>query len=648
MNRMETAAGADSVTLSVINNALINICREMGTAMMRTSYSPIFNEALDFSCVIFNRQGDMIGQAEFCPTMLGSAQYAVRWTIEELGLDSFEPGDVVIHNDPYRGQCHMPEHMVLKPVFHRGELRFFVANIAHLGEIGGMAPGSFAADATEVYQEGLRLPPIKIMRRGEHVRDVWKVILSNHRTPKSSWGDLHAMIGSLKIAESRLQALLDQYGAEYLEEAAHRLLDYAERWMRAEIRGIPNGVYSAVDCMEDDGIGTDPVWMRLKLTVNDDEIIADWSESDPQARGPVNATFVVTAAATYSGVLHVTDREIPRNSGCYRPIRLITRPGTVVNVRHPGPSVGGNTETHPHLQNMVVAALSRAVPERSAAAEGGSASNFLFGGVHPETGEYYTNYHFEGCGWGATATHDGNSVMCPVNGNCRNTPVEVFESKYPFQTLEYGLRSDSGGAGKYRGGMGSARRLRVLAPEITVSALLDRTRTRAWGLLGGSPGASGGLLVKRKGQPEFQTFSEAFGTVSNSKFTRIVLREGDEVLLLSPGGGGFGSPAERDPAAIGEDRCQGYAAAAGGDPSEPTRVEEDPPRPTRAPRADCGRWQELGTQWHEVEVTYCSVCGLILPRRLWVVDSEIFCGPDCARLRQDYAWRQGDTAGNET
>jgi N-methylhydantoinase B/oxoprolinase/acetone carboxylase alpha subunit len=636
MTRRQTPSGLDTVTLSVINNALVNICREMGTAMMRTSYSPIFNEALDFSCVIFNRRGDMIGQAEFCPTMLGSAQYAVRWTIEELGIESFEPGDVVIHNDPYRGQCHMPEHMVLRPVFSGGELRFFVANIAHLGEIGGMAPGSFAADASEVYQEGLRLPPVKIMRRGEHVKDIWKVILSNHRTPKSSWGDLHAMIGSLNIAEARLQALVEQYGADCLEEAGNCLLDYAERWMRAEIGEIPNGVYTAIDCMEDDGIANEPVWMRLKLTVKDDEIIADWTDSDPQARGPVNATFVVTAAATYSGVLHVTDREIPRNSGCYRPIRLVTRPGTVVNVRHPGPSVGGNTETHPHLQNMVVAALSQAVPERAAAAEGGSASNFLFGGLHPETGEYYTNYHFEGCGWGATATHDGNSVMCPVNGNCRNTPVEVFESKYPFLTLGYGLRQDSGGAGKYRGGMGSMRLLRVTAPEVTVSALLDRTRTQAWGLFGGLPGASGGLLVKRKGEAEFRTFSEAFGTVSNSKFTRIVLREGDEVLLLSPGGGGYGPPAERDVSAVQDDLRQGYvsgAAVAG------ITALNSPPlvssrRRKRLPHLQ-GSWKELRAPWHETDIVYCSVCGLILPKRTWTVESEIFCGPDCARLLQD-------------
>jgi N-methylhydantoinase B/oxoprolinase/acetone carboxylase alpha subunit len=526
--------------------------------MMRTSYSPIFNEALDFSCVIFTPKGEMIGQAEFCPTMIGSAQYAVKWTIEELGLDSFAPGDVVIHNDPYRGQCHMPEHMVLKPVFFEKKLAFFVANIAHVGEIGGMAPGSFAADATEVYQEGLRLPPIKIMSRGEYVKDVWKIILSNHRTPKSSWGDLHAMIGSLGIGEDRLTKLLERYGAKYLEAASKQLLDYSERWMRAEIREIPDGVYEAADCMEDDGITDKPVWMRLRLTVADDEIIADWTATDPQARGPINATFVVTAAATFSAILHVTNRDIPRNSGCFRPVRILTKPGTLVNVRHPGPSVGGNTETHPHIQNVVVAALSQAIPTRTAAAEGATACNFLFGGIHPETGEYYTNYHFEGCGWGGSATHDGNSVMCPVNGNCRNTPVEVFETKYPFLTMEYAMRTDSGGVGKSRGGLGSARRLRVTAPEITVSALLDRTKTHAWGLFGAQGGASARLLVKKKGENEFTTFDKAFGTASATKFTRVVLHEGDEVLIESPGGGGYDPAEQRSLEDIESDIKQGY------------------------------------------------------------------------------------------
>jgi N-methylhydantoinase B/oxoprolinase/acetone carboxylase alpha subunit len=219
--------------------------------------------------------------------------------------------------------------------------------------------------------------------------------------------------------------------------------------------------------------------------------------------------------------------------------------------------VGGNTETHPHIQNVVVAALSQAIPERAAAAEGATGCNFLFAGVHPDTGEYYTNYHIDGSGWGATAYHDGNAVMCPVNGNCRNTPVEVLENKFPWMTLEYRLRLDSGGPGKFRGGLGSSRTLRVLAPEITVNALIDRTKTHAWGLFGGGKGARGGIFVKKKGDTRFRTFSEAFGTISDSKFTRVVLKQGDEVMIQSPGGGGYGPASERLPEAIEHDIRQG-------------------------------------------------------------------------------------------
>ena len=432
----------DQVTLSVIHNRLVNICREMGTAMMKTSYSTIFNEGLDFSCVIFNRDGEMIAQAEFCPAQLGAILFTVKWAIEELGLENFEQGDVVIHNDPYRGGCHMPEHAVIKPVYHEGEIFGFVANIGHVAEIGGMAPGSFAATATEVYQEGLRLPLVKIMRRGEYVEDLWKVILANHRTPRHTWGDFHAMIGSLHIAEGRLGALLEKFGVDYINQANAALMDHAERWMREEIRQIPNGEYSFEDCVEDDGVTNDPTWIRATVIVRDDELIADFSRSDPQAKGIVNATYGVTASATYNAIFHVTDKDIPHNSGCYRPIKIIAPPGTIVNVRHPGASVGGNTETHPRIVDVLLGALSKAIPERVAAAECGTSCNFLFGGNHPETGQYYVVYNFEGGGWGARHYKDGNNAVVVPNGNCRNTPVEVFESRYPWLTHSYELVQD--------------------------------------------------------------------------------------------------------------------------------------------------------------------------------------------------------------
>ena len=549
----------DQVTLSVIHNRLVTICREMGTAMMKTSYSTIFNEGLDFSCVIFNRNGDMIARAEFCPAQLGAILYTVKWAIEEYGLENFEPDDVVIHNDPYRGGCHMPEHAVIKPVYYDGDLFGFVANIGHVAEIGGMAPGSFAATATDVYQEGLRLPLVKIMRRGEYVQDVWKIILANHRTPTHTWGDFHAMIGSLHVAESRLQAVLDKYGVQFIGQATRDLMDHAERWMREEIRRIPDGEYYFEDCVEDDGVTTDSTWIRLKLVIREDELIADYSASDPQARGIMNCTFGVTASATYNGIFHATDKEIPHNSGAYRPIKIIAPAGTIVNVKHPGPSVGGNTETHPRIVDIVLGALSQAVPERVAAAEGGTSCNFLFGGRHPETGQYYVVYNFEGCGWGASHYKDGNNAVVVPNGNCRNTPVEVFESRYPWLTKSYELVQDSAGPGQHRGGLGIRRVLEVVEPaEITISAVFERMKVSPWGLFGGGHASRSAVLIKKRGDDRFRTFSEVYGTTSPAKFANCVVETGDQVLLQSPGGGGYGAVTDRDPEQVAYDVGHGF------------------------------------------------------------------------------------------
>jgi N-methylhydantoinase B/oxoprolinase/acetone carboxylase alpha subunit len=554
----------DPVTLTILNNAFVNVCREMGITMMRTAFSPIFNEGLDFSCVLFDRRGNMIGQAEFCPAQLAASLFIVRWTVEELGVESFEPGDVVLHNDPYRGGAHIPEHSVIRPVFHEGELFGFVANVGHLAEIGGKAVGSFAADATEVFQEGLRIPPVKIMRRDEHVMDVWRLIMANHRTPRNTWGDLNAQIGSLRVAERSVVRLLDRYGRDLVERASEELMDYSERWMRAEIAAIPDGTYEFTAEMEDDGVVAQPVKFHVAVTVTGDELIVDWTGSDPQVRGPINATYGVTSGATFNAVFHVTSPEIPKNSGAYRPIRIIAPPGTVVNVVYPGPSVGGNTETHPKLADMVVAALAPALPDRVAAAEGGSACNFLFGGVHPKTGDYYANYHLEGGGWGAKSYDDGNDAIIVKNGNCRNTPVEIFETRYPLRVVEYSLIRDSGGPGRMRGGLGTRRVFRVEeGAVVTANALLDRTKPGfgAWGLAGGGTGGPGAILVKRAGDSEFRTFTEAYGTVSASKFTNIRLEPGDEVMIDSPGGGGYGDPRERDRGRVEHDVDAGFVSA---------------------------------------------------------------------------------------
>ena len=552
----------DSVTLTIINNYLVNTCREMGLAMMKTSYSSIFNEGLDFSCVVFDRDAQMVSYAEFCPAQIGAILYTMQWTIAEVGLENFAPGDVVMHNDPYRGGCHLPEHTVIKPVYHRGELYGFVGNIAHLTEIGGKAVGGFAADAREIYQEGLRLPPVKIMRGGEYVDDIWKIILTNHRTPRTSWGDFHAMIGSLTVAERRLHQLLDRYGFDTVLGAGRQLMDYAERRMRAEIAEIPDGEYAFEDWIENDGVVADRRYrIHCTAVVRGERIIFDYNGSSPQAQGPCNCTYGVTASATYNAMLNLTDRTIPRNSGCYRPIELIIPPGTVVNVEHPGPSVGGNSEIHERIVDVLFGCLAPALPERVAAATGASSCNFLFGGTHPRSGEFYANYHIEGCGWGGKATGDGNDIQCPINGNCRNTPVEVFETRYPWLTHSYRLARDSAGHGRSRGGAGSRRVIEARAPEITVSSFMDRHETGAWGLFGGQPGRPGALRIRRQDDEAWRTFSEAFGTVSPNKFADIRIRDGDRVEIVSPGGGGYGPPAERDPEAVCEEVRDGVLSA---------------------------------------------------------------------------------------
>ncbi len=554
----------DGVGLHVLHNGLANIAAEMAIVMMKTSYSTIFNEGLDFSTMLLDRAGNLIAEKNFAPSMMGAVNYALRWTLEELGEEFFQPGDIVVHNDPYRGNCHIPEHMLMKPIFRGSELIGFAGTIGHLAEVGGKAPGSFAADATDVYQEGLRLPPVKLFEGGRYNEQLWRVILANHRTPRATWGDLHAMVGALNIGERRLLELVDRWDLDTVIEGARRLIAYSERRLRAEIAELPEGEYTASMTVEDDGVGTDPFDVKVKLVIRGGQVIADFTGSSRQVRGPMNCTFVVVAAALYNAIFCVADPQdlIPRNSGCYRPARVIAPPGSVVNVRHPGPSVGGNTDLQPKLIDLLLAAFAKAVPERIAASSGGSSSNLLFGGTHPETGRYYSNYHFDGMGAGATVRKDGNDGEVTRHSNCRNTPVEVFEHRYPLLTLRYGLARDSGGAGRHRGGLGTERLFRITAPEITFSALFDRVKLAPPGLFGGREGGRSALLVKRAGSNRFQSFDEAFGVASPSKFTNVVLHQGDELYYRTPGGGGLGDPAERDPALVAEDVREGYVSAA--------------------------------------------------------------------------------------
>jgi N-methylhydantoinase B len=562
MRFKELTMAIDTVTLNIIHNALTNIASEMALVMLKTSYSTIFNEGLDFTTVLLDRHGDLIAEKNYTPSMMGAIPHTVKWAVEEKGIDHFHPGDVLVHNDCYRGGCHLPEHMMMRPMFLGDHLFGFAGNIGHVAEIGGKAPGSFAADATDIYQEGLRLPPVKLLDRGAYVEDTWRIVLANHRTPHNTWGDFHAMIGSLETAERRIKELAERYDPALIEQATAELKDYSERRLRAEIRELPDGEYSASMLVEDDGVTPDPFEVRVTIVINGDEIIADFTGTSPQVRGPMNCTVVVVASAIYNAVFSVTDPHslIPRNSGCYRPIKFIAPAGSVVNVVHPGPCVGGNTDLQPKLIDLLLHAFSRAVPERVAAASGGSSSNFLFGGIHPVTGAYYTNYHFDGHGTGGTVQKDGNNGEITRHSNCRNTPIEVFEGRYPFLNLEYRLMPDSGGPGEHRGGLSTTRTLEVTADEITLSCLFDRAKIPGWGLFNGKSGGLSQLLVKRVGDDEFRTFVEAYHTVSPTKFTNVLLRRGDIVRYVTPGGGGYGDPLRRDPEAVLTDVRNGWVS----------------------------------------------------------------------------------------
>ena len=424
----------DTVTLNVVNNRLTNICDEMASAMIRTAYSTLFSESRDFSTMIFNTDLELVSQADMNPAIICAGLLTVPYVVEEVGIENFLPGDVFAHNDPYRGSCHMPEHLLLKPVFHDGELVAFVANIAHISEIGGMAVGSFAATATEVFQEGLRLPPIKLISEGEYVRDVWRVILANHRTPEMSWGDFHAMLASLTTGERRVVELLEEYGYGTFTTVTKELIEYAERWMRGQIQTIPDGVYSFADYKEDDGVTTNPSWIRASYTVADDEIVVDYSESDPQCAGPMNLSYVSTVAASYTAVLQmISSSDVPLNSGCFRPILVVSPPGTVTNVAYPGSCVAGNTDGQPLVIEIGWGALSQALPERATAAHGSTDPLLLIGGVHPETGQFYAHVHFDGVGWGGRTDGDGNHAQVVAHASlARVAPIEVTETRYPM------------------------------------------------------------------------------------------------------------------------------------------------------------------------------------------------------------------------
>jgi len=536
----------DKATLEVIRGALIYGAEEMGVVLRRAAYSPNIKERVDLSCAIISPWGEAVAQAEHIPVHLGSLPWGLARTLEYLERrgEALESGDVVVVNDPYVSGTHLPDITAIKPVFAEGELVAYVADKAHHSDVGGVAPGSLGVDARQLLEEGLVIPPVKLVRSGSLDRDLLSLVLSNTRTPREREGDLRAQLAALDVGEKRVLELVEKYGLETLLDGMREILDYGERRMRTRLSAIPSGRYRAEDAVElPDG---ELAWIRLTLEARGDSLTLDYSGTDSQVSYPINAVFGVTLAASHFAVKSVVDPESPLNGGAMRPISVLAPEGTLVNPVRPAPVAGGNVETSQRIADVALRALAEALPGKVPAASQGTMNNIAVGGTL-EGGAQWTFYETIGGGSGGRPGSDGIDGVHVNMTNTMNTPIEAVEAQFPILFLRYEFRTDSGGPGKWRGGCGIERSWRLLGDEAVVSVLGERTLTAPWGLHGGMPGARAEYLVIRADGREERL---------PSKVT-IVLRRGDVLVVRTPGGGGYRSPTERDPEAVARDVVDG-------------------------------------------------------------------------------------------
>ncbi|MGA3406102.1 MAG: hydantoinase B/oxoprolinase family protein [Candidatus Bathyarchaeia archaeon] len=563
----------DPITLEVVRGGLTSLCAEMGVAMERSAYSPIFSEGLDYSYAMFDGKTDMITQAAFDPCHLGAMPYSVKSSINEIGLENLEPGDIILHNDPYSGGSHISDFTAMLPIFYKGEIVAMPATRAHQIDSGAMVPGGFAGDASDIFQEGLRIPPIKVNSKNRESTDIWKLILANVRLPRAVEGDLRAMFGALQVGEHRITQLVEKYGIPTWTSCLDEIKNVSERIIRSEIQRIPTGSYEYEDYIDDTGRTATPAKIHVRIDVKGDELVADYSGSSPQVAGPINAAFAVTAGNTLIGVLHSVEigGDYVVNQGTFRPIHVEIPKGTIVNPNYPAPVQGGNTETSNRIVDVVIGALAQATtPNRIKAACHGTCSGITVSGFHSEADEQFIAYLWGLGGMGARIAGDGNCAQLPFATNNKGPFIEVSEIRYPFLFEEYALgRPDSAGPGKFRGGMGTRLVWRIRAKESNLSALSERHRFSPYGVFGGLspiPRVCGHFCDTRlriNGQPAFAHATELFQKASPSKWSNIILHEGDQVELTLCGGGGWGPPYERDPEAVLSDVTNGFVTMDG-------------------------------------------------------------------------------------
>jgi len=548
----------DPATFEIVKNGLYKIAEEMRVVLAKTAYSPILKSAGDYSCGVFDAAGEMVAQGPDLPIHLGSMPDAVRAVVKACGHD-VHPGDVFIHNDPYFGGSHLPDVNVVRPAFHDGRLLGYACLRAHWPDVGSATPGSYGA-VTQIFGEGLRMPPLRLVSRGVTNTDLERLILANVRTPDERKGDLGAQLAATLRATERLEALAARHGAAALIGLMAQVLDYSERLMRAALADLPDGEGSFEDFCDGDGIADDPdgrdAPFHIRLTVKKagDRLVADFAGTDPQVAGPMNAPLSVTASGVYCGLKMAIDPNnlIPPNSGCWRTIEVRAPKGCVVNADFPAPVVYANHEISHRVADMVFGALAPFMPDHVMACSQGTSAIFILGGVDPRNGRHYVSYETIKGGFGARPTKDGIHCIASTISNTMNTPIEVLEMAFPVRVERYEINPDSGGAGRYRGGCGSRRVWRMLQrADATGTLCMERMTSPPFGLLGGKAGAPAVVTLRTPdGATRHLPSKGAFAAPA-----------GSVVDMITPGSGGFGLPQARERAAIGRDLVDGYVSA---------------------------------------------------------------------------------------
>ena len=512
----------DPLKLTVFKNKLVSIAEEMGTVLQKTAFSSNIKERKDLSCALFNQKGDLIAQAEHIPVHLGSMSTAVKSVLDSVEL---KEGDVVILNDPFRGGTHLPDITLVAPFFINGEMPFLIACRAHHADVGGISAGSMPL-SREIFQEGVVIPPVKLVEGGSLKEDVLELIVSNVRTPQERKGDLKAQLIAIETGKMRLMEIIEDLGMEEVIRGCRDLLGYTERFMRSRIREIPDGTYTFEDRLEDDGAGNEDIAIRVKIEVRGDEAVVDFSETDSQTPGCLNCVRSVTLAAVYYCFRSLLSEDVPTNDGCFRPISVITKKGTLVDAVFPSAVAGGNVETSQRIVDVVLGALSRALPDMIPSASQGTMNNVAMGGTDGE-GNSWSYYETIGGGMGAWSGGNGESAVHCHMTNTMNTPVEALEHSFPLMVTAYSVRRGSGGEGRWRGGDGIVREIKFLK-DTHVTVISERRRIPPYGLFGGKPGMTGRnvRVIGKKFTPLPAKFS-------------MVFREGERLRIETPGGGGY-------------------------------------------------------------------------------------------------------------